>query len=123
MAIKTLEQEPNEVLKMAVCCEDAISRQSVLEWIQQSLSKYGSTYTTDMLNMWGLFEEQIKTFPSVKQEPKTGHWNNVSICGYRCSECGKIQYADDVNELNYCCTCGAKMVESHRKVRKYETDR
>ena len=42
-------------------------------------------------------------------KPKSGHWDNVSICGYRCNECGKIQYADDVNELNYCCTCGAKM--------------
>ena len=25
-----------------------------------------------------------------------------------CSECGKIQIADDVNELNFCCCCGSR---------------
>lgn len=50
-------------------CEDVISRQSVLEWIQQSLSEYGNTYTTDMLNMWGLFEDWIKNALPVEAVP------------------------------------------------------
>lgn len=50
-------------------CEDAISRQSILEGIQQSLSEYGYTYTTDMLNMWELFEDWIKNAPPVKAVP------------------------------------------------------
>lgn len=50
-------------------CEDVISRQSVLEWIQQSLSEYGYTYTTDMLDMWELFEDWIKNAPPVEAVP------------------------------------------------------
>ena len=56
------EQEP---------CDDAISRQAVLKWIHQSLSEYGNTYTTDMLDMWGLFKEQIKTFPTVNTKAES----------------------------------------------------
>lgn len=40
---------------------------------------------------------------------KNGAWTKYSTLGYRCSECGKIQIADDANELNYCCNCGAYM--------------
>lgn len=40
---------------------------------------------------------------------KAGHWTKYREAEWRCSECGKIQIADDVNELNYCATCGAKM--------------
>ena len=39
-----------------------------------------------------------------------GHWiPQDAECEYRCSLCGKIVFADDSNELNYCCNCGAKM--------------
>lgn len=37
-----------------------------------------------------------------------GYWTKTDVATYRCSECGKIQIADDVNELNYCCCCGSK---------------
>ena len=46
--------------------KDAISRQAVLEWIQQSVKEYGNTYSTDMLNMWRLFEDWIKNAPTVE---------------------------------------------------------
>ena len=42
-----------------------------------------------------------------------GYWIKLGPAEYRCSECGKIQYADDENELNYCCCCG-----SHNKIRR-----
>ena len=37
-----------------------------------------------------------------------GYWTKTDVATYRCSECGKIQIADDVNELNYCCCCGSR---------------
>lgn len=46
---------------------------------------------------------------ALKAEPKHGHWIERAKCEYRCDQCGKIVFADDENELNYCCSCGAKM--------------
>lgn len=37
-----------------------------------------------------------------------GHWTKTDVATYRCSECGKKQIADDVNELNFCCCCGSQ---------------
>ena len=48
-----------------------------------------------------------------KADRPQGYWIKLGPAEYRCSECGKIQYADDENELNYCCCCG-----SHNKIRK-----
>lgn len=48
---------------------------------------------------------------SVETAPrKRGHWiPQDAECEYRCSLCGKIIFADDSNEMNYCCSCGARM--------------
>ena len=46
-----------------------------------------------------------------------GYWTKTDVATYRCSECGKIQIADDVNELNFCCCCG-----SRNKVRRKGAD-
>ena len=90
MAIKSLEQEP---------CEDAISRQTVLDMMQLKMSDkelYKAVYD----------------LPSVTPKPKTGHWiydkksdlSKCSICGAYCphDELGRI-------ETYYCPNCGAKM--------------
>ena len=37
-----------------------------------------------------------------------GYWTKTDVATYRCSECGKVQIADDVNELNFCCCCGSR---------------
>ena len=37
-----------------------------------------------------------------------GYWTKTDVATCRCSECGKIQVADDVNELNFCCCCGSR---------------
>ena len=51
-------------------CDDAISRQAVLDRIRESIETYHNQYTTDMLNMWGLFTQFIKEMPSARpQEP------------------------------------------------------
>ena len=59
---------------------------------------------------------EIMDLPSVKQEPKTGHWimtNDYLTTAYgsidyvKCSCCGE----DSLEEGEYCPHCGAKMVE------------
>lgn len=42
-------------------------------------------------------------------KPKVGKWTELGKCEYRCSECGKIIFADDETERHYCPNCGAKM--------------
>ena len=50
--------------------------------------------------------ERIKRLPSADRP--SGYWAKTDVATYRCSECGKIQIADDVNELNFCCCCGSR---------------
>ena len=51
------------------------------------------------------FNEGLKA--SSANRPQ-GYWTKTDVATYRCSECGKIQTADDVNELNFCCCCGSR---------------
>ena len=52
------------------------------------------------------FEEIINAIPSVDRPQ--GYWIKIDVATYRCSKCGKIQIADDDNELNFCCCCGSR---------------
>lgn len=46
---------------------DLISRDALIKWIDDSVSQYGHIYSTDMLNMWGLFKDYlINNVPSVE---------------------------------------------------------
>lgn len=108
MAIEALEQEP---------CEDAISRQAVLDCLTATgLKKYDF-----ILNA----RDKIKNLPSVKpQEPKTGHWEwvqydyNPKLGNWHCSECrcvvvecvGKKEKGG-IPLYKYCPQCGAKIIE------------
>lgn len=48
---------------------DLISRSALIKWIDDSVSQYGHTYSTDMLNMWGLFKDYlINNAPTVDTE-------------------------------------------------------
>lgn len=38
---------------------DLISREALIKWIDDSISQYGHTYSTDMLNMWELFKDYL----------------------------------------------------------------
>ena len=87
-----LEQEP---------CENAISRQAVLELI--------ADYDLSM----GQVVKGIHALPSVTpQEPKTGKWISTETkgvryafwCRYKCSLCGGLS-----DHTNFCPNCGAKM--------------
>ena len=87
-APKALEQDP---------CEDAISRQAVLDLIEREEFK-------------GDAISEIEKLPPVTPQPKIGRW--IYHDGYipykhECSECGKRFGTDS----NYCPNCGAKMQE------------
>lgn len=125
---RLLEQEP---------CEDAISRQAVLEGkvIHQSCDGI------EIINGYAVPVEYIENLPPVTPQPKTGHWIvDGSVDCYldkvrcHCSECGKkkefsadydhikhklsisYQYSEFIE--NYCSNCGAKMEKESNKIEK-----
>ena len=49
----------------------------------------------------------INSLPTI-EERKEGHWIKLGKCEYKCPICGKKIFADDVNERNYCPSCGMK---------------
>ena len=90
MAIKALEQEP---------CEDAISRQAVLDLVNADWKYEG-------------LEEPINSLPPVNpQKPKTGHWIPSHIPESILDECSECGFSCGAFTFNYCPNCGAKMVE------------
>ena len=100
---KYVEQEP---------CDDAISRDAVLEKAVYTETEEGwGGYTVDV--------DYIKSLPSVTSEPKTGHWiEKDGFDGdtyYDCSECGESWTTIEGNPWNngmkYFPNCGAKMEE------------
>lgn len=113
LAIKALEQQQSE---------DCISVTRLLEHLENITMDTNPDHYEDkdkwyQANGFNLckvgIEMFIKNLPSVTPQPKVGKWirrpDRASDIEYRCSECGKIQFADDTNELNYCCNCGSKM--------------
>lgn len=97
MAIKALEQEP---------CEDAVSRQAVLDLINSDWKYEG-------------LETDVASLPSVNPQ-KIGHWimTGVYYTGayetidyVECSCCGEYS----LEEGDYCPNCGAKMVEQQER--------
>ena len=110
VAIKALEQQT---------CEDAVSRQAVLEqincWIGSG--EYVYTSATDYL------KRRIQDIPPVNPQPKTGHWIDREVYDadrWKCSECGRTEPYKE----NYCPNCGsyngAKMVETQTERRDKE---
>lgn len=111
MAIDALKQE---------LCEDAISRQAVLEqincWIGSGEYRY--TNATDYLN------KRIKALQAVNLQEKVGYWmpieyptgveafgvKEMSAQELQCSECGKTVDISD-GDFKYCPYCKVKMVE------------
>ena len=107
MAIKALEQEP---------CDDAISRQAMLEFIHAMYDTHITETEDGEYIDYNATVYGIKKLPSVNPQPKTGHWIRgkyteddirYNDSSYKCSECGRIV---DFKE-NFCPSCGAKMVD------------
>lgn len=100
-----------ELLKQQPC-EDAVSRQAVLDACDQSINIFDAT-------------DRIKELPSVtpqytdEEQQKKGHWEKVNTAreynsdAYECSECKYIiwTYKDADRKWNYCPNCGCRMVD------------
>lgn len=96
LAIKALEQEP---------CEDAISRQSVLDCLTVTkLKKFDFILCA---------REEIKKLPPVTPIRPKGHWIRVAKDKLRCSECDLIHFIAQYpqGKIAWCPNCGAKMQE------------
>lgn len=87
--------------------DDVISRQAAVDALHRWFADIG--FEED--RWWNSTHvlAAIKSVPSAQPERKKGYWKRLDDCEYRCSECGKIIFADDPNERNYCCCCGADM--------------
>lgn len=78
-----------------------------------------------------ILEERVMDLPSVKQEPKTGHWitkdgkeQGYDIGGIKtwyiqimCDKCGFIKTAIEghTGQYKYCPSCGCRMVEPQER--------
>ena len=96
MAIKALEQQPND---------DCVSRQAVLDATVKKNSIWKSITNSKGENL----EEIISQLPSVTPTRKKGKWVNDPYEDFlpHCSNCDSAwSYAEN---MNYCPTCGAEM--------------
>lgn len=104
--IEALEQEP---------CNDAISRQAVLNYI-------GRIYNqgTGKQKSFEFIQKFVEKLQPVKPQPKTGHWIEHSeikttipkyLMFYECSECGDKHCFDKsvIHKKHFCNNCGARM--------------
>lgn len=99
---KYAEQEP---------CDDAISRQAVLEKaINVPIAK---VMTDELLEYCKVtyhkvvFVNDIDKLPSVRPQEQTGKW--IPGINWKCNNCGFVD--SGAHGFNYCPNCGAKMVE------------
>ena len=109
-------------------CEDAISRQAVLDqtylWSKDEFLR--------VTNPFDYLRKRINSLPFVNpQEPKTGHWIEVideidsfgnKTWHHKCSICGNEN--SGWGEYKYCPNCGCRMVEpqeiSDRNLKMWE---
>ena len=114
MAIKALEQEP---------CEDAISRQAVLDKLKRLIEVERLQGTDDMgygrerVSAYECMMAEIESeclYPSVCQTRPKGKWIKAGTGGdaynmyylYKCSNCGKLK---EEPTSDFCPNCGADM--------------
>ena len=105
LAVEALKAEP---------CEDAVSRQAVLDLINADWKYEG-------------LEVPVASLPSVTPKQKTGNWvSDLKAYGYgkddyHCSICGRDIHLcrphEQLKDYPYC-HCGAKMVESYESENK-----
>ena len=92
--LRALEQEP---------CEDAISREAVLDM--------ATTIQTDDFSGNEIIEvvdvDDIKELPSVTPTRPTGRWEKYVDDYNKCSGCGEL--VKFYHNYNYCPNCGTRM--------------
>ena len=92
-------------------CEDAISRQAVLDLVVTNHRELNGINVV----MYSPLCKDIKQLQPVTPQPKTGHWivdrddsRRWDKVRFYCSECGKWQ---TYGKTEYCPSCGARMIE------------
>ena len=96
---------------------DLINRKDVIALIKPMVGEFTDNgFMVDYERVLSILEE----IPSADRPQ--GYWIKIDVATYRCSECGKIQIADDVNELNFCCCCGSRNKIRRMKGADDETD-
>ena len=148
MAIQALSQEPTEkpmtvdemereyekskaLFHKIVECDDAISREAVIDAIRFGISNIRAFNDTTMIRFYERENEALKKaiervnkLPSVTQ--RSGKWIEKDGWDgdvyYECSVCEEpfclIDGTPTDNMYNYCPNCGAKMVEPQGRSRK-----
>lgn len=111
MAIKALSAEP---------CEDAISRQAVMDFIR-GLTRWCVRSKDGKFNNVGLLYDDVMfgldRLPSVTPRQKVGKWiytkavSTGEIIWSECSVCGEGEHGC-AKRMKFCPNCGAKMEES-----------
>ena len=110
MAVNALKQEP---------CNDAISRQAVLDAIDDD-NRNGHYSCFASNNDAQCFKGVIGELPPVTPQQKIGRWVDTESDEfehhhvYQCSNCKQyelIEYPKYVSRFKYCPNCGAKMQE------------
>ena len=111
---KVLEREPLEVeateLQKAYNKGFEDCRQATIEAFQMFRGYEANRTNAEWVDR---IETIVKKLPSVKQEPKIGHWIRYkeNCCYNKCSIC---EY-EHCKESNYCPNCGARMVEPQER--------
>ena len=103
---------------------DAIDAIELVDWYHQNRSKdMVSGANSNEHQAWYKADDIYKALEAVPSADRPqGYWTKVDVATYRCSECGKIQIADDINELNFCCCCGSRNKIRRMKGADDETD-
>lgn len=104
-------------------CEDAISRQAVIDAIDKWVKTEHILVTLPTDKVTPLFKSVNKLSP-VNPQSKTGHWirwyekveykdwtDYMPYC--KCSECGKQYDPHSSQFIQYCSKCGARMIDPH----------
>lgn len=117
-AVKELRKKLAEHLKQEPC-EDAVSRQSVLEELRTCFDTH-TIYDENNGENYIIYEDAVdmmEKLPSVTPTRKKGKWIKVTETdfgiGYKCSECGRFILTESVDgkklkDYPYC-HCGAEM--------------
>ena len=110
----TSTDEPMTMVYPTIVCDDAVSRQSVLE--QAWTLEYPDSSSEKVVSV-----KDIEKLPSVTQ--KSGKWidkdlrkEEYVLIG-KCSVCGQVRVID-----KYCANCGCSMVEPQESEVRNETD-
>lgn len=109
-------------------CEDAISRQALLDdfGFSEKTRKWGGDHSGYNTMMLYEIQDMIESAPSVNPQPKTGHWitkiksdlrGDMWPTNPKCSECGgEPYYSNTIYNYKFCPYCGARMVEPQKGV-------